>query len=142
MYVLVCRYSLYLYLLTPYFRPKFCYCFLSNDPAFSLNVHSLRLLLSSTDTSFSWFKSDVSFWRELKRQGTRYPGTSDNTIAASSSTINTARKFLAEIYNVSIEGIPKPKYAMMSLWDSYPYGAAWYSYRAGYDWNKVCMYTK
>ena len=87
------------------------------------------------------FKSDVSFWRELKRQGNKFPGTSDNTIAASSSTINTARKFLAEIYNVSIEGIPEPMYAMMSLWDSYPYGAGWYHYKAGYDWNKVCIWA-
>ena len=27
----------------------------------------------------------------------------------------------------------------MSLWDSYPYGASWYSWRPGYDWDKVTI---
>ena len=83
------------------------------------------------------FTTDISFWRELKQQGTRYPGTTDHTVAVSTYTVDVARKFLAEIYNVTVDMIPVPPYAVMSLWDSYPYGASWYSWKPGYDWNKV-----
>ena len=79
--------------------------------------------------------SDIRFWNELKQQGVAYPGTKDQTASVTKYTVANARKFLAEIYNVTF--IPVPEYAAMSLWDSYPYGAAWYSQKPGYDYDKV-----
>lgn len=79
----------------------------------------------------------TSFWRELSQQRTKYPGTDDVSLAVSHNTIDTARKFLAEVYNVTKEEIPAPSYALMGLWDRYPFGAAWYQWRPYYDWYKV-----
>ena len=63
------------------------------------------------------------------------------SLAVSHNTIDTARKFLAEVYNVTKEEIPAPSYALMGLWDRYPFGAAWYQWRPYYDWYKVCSFV-
>ena len=83
--------------------------------------------------------TDIRFWRELKQQGVTYPGTMDKTASVTKYTVDNTRKFLAEIYNVTVEQIPMPEYAAMGLWDSFPYGAAWYSQKPGYDFEKVCL---
>ena len=106
-----------------------------------VNTIDVTFLMSTNNCTFLLFiiETDITFWRELKNQGGRYPGTSDDTIAVSKYTVEAARKFLAEIYNVTIDEILPPKYAVMSLWDSYPYGASWYSWRPGYNWDKVTL---
>ena len=80
---------------------------------------------------------DVRLWRKLNELGTKYPGTSESNVATTSEVVRYAMKFLSEIYNVSITNLNDPTYAAIGLWDRYPYGAAWYKWKPGYNWKEV-----
>ena len=81
----------------------------------------------------------VSYWRELQNRG--MPSTSaetdDNIPIASDDVIDHVHKCLAELYNVSVETLTRPKGGTISLWDSYPFGAGWQSWMPGYIWSEV-----
>ncbi|XP_060575492.1 aplysianin-A-like isoform X2 [Ruditapes philippinarum] len=81
---------------------------------------------------------DVKFWRELQSSGNSYKNCSlSASSCASERVITMVQKFLAEIYNVSLNDIPEPLDTAISLWDKYPSGAAWHVWRKGYIWNQV-----
>ena len=69
--------------------------------------------------------------------GTRYSGTTDANVATTSEVVRRVMKFLSEIYNVDVKDMDDPVYAAMQLWDNYPYGASWYRWRPGYNWDEV-----
>ncbi|XP_053380279.1 L-amino-acid oxidase-like [Mercenaria mercenaria] len=80
---------------------------------------------------------DTRVWREALRSGETVQGVGDNSIAMSSDGVYLARKYYAEVFNVSLADVPEPDSAVMSIWDQYPIGAAWYAWAPGYKWDKV-----
>ncbi|XP_053380940.1 L-amino-acid oxidase-like [Mercenaria mercenaria] len=81
----------------------------------------------------------MPFWEEIVRNGDFLPSTDtgDMSIAMSNTSVYLARKLYAEIFNLTVDDVPQPKSAVMALWTSYPYGAAWYEWNPGYRWGAV-----
>ncbi|XP_045196895.2 L-amino-acid oxidase-like isoform X2 [Mercenaria mercenaria] len=77
------------------------------------------------------------YWRHAQAFGDPVPGVGDKSIEMTNTSVHIARNYLSQILNVSIDDIPTPISAVMSIWDQYPIGAAWYSWAPGYKWKDV-----
>ncbi|XP_045196859.2 L-amino-acid oxidase-like isoform X2 [Mercenaria mercenaria] len=77
------------------------------------------------------------FWRHAQAFGDPVLGVGDKSIEMTNTTANIARNYLSQIFNVSVNDIPSPASAVMSIWDQYPIGASWYAWAPGYKWKEV-----
>lgn len=100
----------------------------------SSNINRSVLLVVYTDMD------DVKFWREAQSVGKSFNCTTKHLTQAncvSAAVVTYAHAFLAKIYNISVQSIPDPIDGAISLWDKYPYGAAWHVWNPGYISSKV-----
>ena len=78
---------------------------------------------------------DVKLWRELHRNG-EYLNSSDDALEPSNmvnaKVIDAVHTYLADLHDVPVASIPQPVSGTMSLWDEYPYGAAWHVWMPGF----------
>ncbi|XP_053381129.1 L-amino-acid oxidase-like [Mercenaria mercenaria] len=77
------------------------------------------------------------YWRLAQASGNPVPGVGDKSLEMTNTSVNIARNYLSQIFNVSMDDIPSPTSAVMSIWDQYPIGAAWYAWAPGYKMEEV-----
>ncbi|XP_045210610.2 aplysianin-A-like isoform X2 [Mercenaria mercenaria] len=85
----------------------------------------------------SYNDGDNRIWREAMKSGERVPGVGDHSIAMTNVSVYLARKYLAEVFNITLDDVPEPSFAVMSIWDQYPIGTAWYLWAPGYKRAEV-----
>ncbi|XP_053380326.1 L-amino-acid oxidase-like [Mercenaria mercenaria] len=78
---------------------------------------------------------DTRIWREAQSFDELVPGIGDNSIAMTNVSVYLARKYYAEILNVTY--VPEPNSAVMVVWDQYPIGASWSPRAPGYKSDEV-----
>ncbi|XP_045199216.2 L-amino-acid oxidase-like [Mercenaria mercenaria] len=85
----------------------------------------------------SYNDGDARIWREAVGSGELVPGIGDNSIAMTNVSVYLARKYYAELFNITLDNVPEPNSAVMAIWDQYPTGASWYEWAPGYKWDEV-----
>ena len=55
---------------------------------------------------------DTEIWRDSQHQGNLVPGVGDDTIAMSNIGVDLARSMYSAIFNISVQDMPQPDYAV------------------------------
>lgn len=55
---------------------------------------------------------DTRIWREAVSSGTFVQGVGDNSIAMTDLSVYLARKYFAEIFNITLDEVPEPDSAV------------------------------
>ncbi|XP_052790366.1 aplysianin-A-like [Mya arenaria] len=77
-------------------------------------------------------------WKEMVSSSpATFPGTDDDSLRMSNLAVDVARKYYAQILDIPEQYVPQPDYAVMRIWDDYPFGSSWYAWAPGFRQDLV-----
>ncbi|WAR31013.1 OXLA-like protein [Mya arenaria] len=83
-------------------------------------------------------KAGNEVWKEMVSSSpATFPGTDDDSLRMSNLAVDVARKYYAQILDIPEQYVPQPDYAVMRIWDDYPFGSSWYAWAPGFRQDLV-----